>query len=629
MSDGQKLCRFCPEYIIKETEPQYTFDELKVFGTENFDVISDISPVAPAHTLIVSKEHVTAMSLLSDELRAEMKQIINVMRTYNRDIHGRITEGFEHGSGTCGIEGCVDHAHFHVLSPRTPGAIEIATSKLEFEKTDFENMNSSQLGSFGYLAFMDATGELMMHSADFPIPRQFGRQVYQEITKTPYNWRESIVSNPDNMIDVKVQDVKEHFKGLESYIAQMGIEINGLNFQQYDQERNWGEIYRNQVDGKPIENFVDKILYENDSFFIVTQENPIIACHTRIVSKRPMVNLSYCDEKEQKDLFEIINLSKTVYAEANTDKDYIHTAPIFFENASCTNSHATMYVLPIPKTVVDARGNRIPIDQPLDEDLDGFELQEVESFQQLFQNTDDEYNFIIDQNGQMAFATDAGSNLSIEEVLNSIANVPLTSFDKRGMRENTFEDQPIYQTFKKLQPLFRKHQSNKPLKYIYYARGIDNLNAQEVVDDYNEMEQILSHHGMTLANSVSKKDHTIVDTQTPLTDLQFKEKAWFIARENFQNLVMSDAIIADITIPNRQYHGCITELMWNKQQGGYNIVYLGENMEILQEMPHEFAYVQDITDGNATINRDQALKMLIQENERRKIGKLGEKLSEN
>jgi len=112
-------CCFCAELAGAQTEFHQLYPDLEsrlVLDTPNFVAMPSLGQLAPGHTLLLPKEHVTSFGELDDTRRREAATLYSYLR---RKIASRFARAacFEHGSrrgarsGGCGIV----HAHLHFV----------------------------------------------------------------------------------------------------------------------------------------------------------------------------------------------------------------------------------------------------------------------------------------------------------------------------------------------------------------------------------------------------------------------------------------------------------------------------------------------------------------------------------
>lgn len=109
MDNYRRDCAFCAEFAMG----RFSFN-VPVIETQNFLVLADVAPVRLGHLLVLPRQHLPALSLLSPDQRQEMGLLV-------RRIFDVLTVGFgsvalgEHGSnGSVLKTGCMDHAHLHI-----------------------------------------------------------------------------------------------------------------------------------------------------------------------------------------------------------------------------------------------------------------------------------------------------------------------------------------------------------------------------------------------------------------------------------------------------------------------------------------------------------------------------------
>ena len=92
----------------------------------SFAVVPSLGPLAPGHSLLCPKAHVTSFARLEDSLDAEYEAIKETLKARLVARYGREVAVFEHGMDPSGdrVLCSVDHAHMHFVplpaSPRRP-----------------------------------------------------------------------------------------------------------------------------------------------------------------------------------------------------------------------------------------------------------------------------------------------------------------------------------------------------------------------------------------------------------------------------------------------------------------------------------------------------------------------------
>ncbi|MBQ7621247.1 MAG: hypothetical protein IJV47_06370 [Candidatus Methanomethylophilaceae archaeon] len=101
---------------------------------------------------------------------------------------------------------------------------------------------------------------------------------------------------------------------------------------------------------------------------------------------------------------------------------------------------------------------------------------------------------------------------------------------------------------------------------VYYARAVDSRDWDEVQSERSRVIGILSAHGMEVINDFSDgftSDKELVESQ-------------------LSNLRKCDILIADLSIPDHPYIGCIGEIIYAHQFGKRVYVIYGDCDKILK-----------------------------------------------
>src|SRR5690349_3777774 len=106
-------CAFCLEFgpggsVLAQRRPTWEFGDFVVAPT--------IGPLAPGHLLLLPRQHVPAIGMVSQAATRELPSLIELI-TSTLEARFGPTISFEHGtSGKEGVGGCgVDHAHMHFV----------------------------------------------------------------------------------------------------------------------------------------------------------------------------------------------------------------------------------------------------------------------------------------------------------------------------------------------------------------------------------------------------------------------------------------------------------------------------------------------------------------------------------
>lgn len=104
-------CIFCK--IIKGEIPSN-----KVYEDEKVLAFYDISPEAPVHFLVIPKEHIESVNMLTEEKSSIISHIFMVIHNIVKEL-GISENGYRIVNNT-GEDGgqTVNHMHFHVLAGR-------------------------------------------------------------------------------------------------------------------------------------------------------------------------------------------------------------------------------------------------------------------------------------------------------------------------------------------------------------------------------------------------------------------------------------------------------------------------------------------------------------------------------
>lgn len=194
-------CVLCDVLNEQDSAPVRAFiskDELstEVLAEENgFYAVSDVAPLVPGHTLLVTRQHVLAMNRLS---RNGLKDLESFREKVSSHLAGQYhlpILAFEHGVcnravfANCGV----DHAHLHVL----PTEVDLEV----FMREDFEVTVVDQLQNLGdvtkdsteYLLLINDENQLLLARPDRPVSQYFRRVLARATGRELWNWNDEVI----------------------------------------------------------------------------------------------------------------------------------------------------------------------------------------------------------------------------------------------------------------------------------------------------------------------------------------------------------------------------------------------------------------------------------------------------
>ena len=194
-------CALCDVLTDKDEAPVRTFisrDELpsEILSQKGkLIALSDVAPLGPGHTLLVSEQHVLAMNKLSSQALLELDLFRQEIAGRLQSMYSLPTIAFEHGlcnrakSPGCGI----DHAHLHML-PTDIDVVQLFTE--DFEVASLENLDKlgeATKGHDEYLLLIDAGGGVNVAFPDSPISQYFRRKLAQVMGRELWNWNDDVI----------------------------------------------------------------------------------------------------------------------------------------------------------------------------------------------------------------------------------------------------------------------------------------------------------------------------------------------------------------------------------------------------------------------------------------------------
>jgi diadenosine tetraphosphate (Ap4A) HIT family hydrolase/orotate phosphoribosyltransferase len=166
-----------------------------LYETRAFSVVSDVSPLAPGHCLITSKNHVQSLSNLSSEDLVELDRVHGEVARRLGRIYGKPTVAFEHGLcnrarvASCGI----DHAHLHVIPFIGSLSGQFARDYSVGSLSGLPDIGEAVRAEDEYLLLIDTNGEVSMAFPENQT-RQYFRRIISELTGREFwNWDDDLI----------------------------------------------------------------------------------------------------------------------------------------------------------------------------------------------------------------------------------------------------------------------------------------------------------------------------------------------------------------------------------------------------------------------------------------------------
>ena len=170
---------------------------------DQFQVVSDLAPLAPGHVLIAPKVHYYSFSSLEAETLSHLNQITQLVRNILIDVYRGKVVFFEHGmGGSCDLPACgVEHAHLHAISLPTEDLV-FGQKLIEFfdnfylkEKLyyvnikDYQDIKAVKGTSYLFTEDVDGSKRIIFTSSQFP--SQILRRYIAKYLGSPfeYNWQ--------------------------------------------------------------------------------------------------------------------------------------------------------------------------------------------------------------------------------------------------------------------------------------------------------------------------------------------------------------------------------------------------------------------------------------------------------
>jgi diadenosine tetraphosphate (Ap4A) HIT family hydrolase len=178
------------EFITREELHKEVLSE-----TSDFAIVADVAPLAPGHSLIITKRHLLAMSKLSAEGISALDTLRKELAIRLRSIYSKPVIAFEHGlcnralSPSCGI----DHAHLHSV----PTELDISDLfRHDFQVTELNGISQLSKLSGGrneYLLYIDDNGRMLVAFPPQASSQYFRRRLAEPLGRRMWNWQDEVM----------------------------------------------------------------------------------------------------------------------------------------------------------------------------------------------------------------------------------------------------------------------------------------------------------------------------------------------------------------------------------------------------------------------------------------------------
>jgi diadenosine tetraphosphate (Ap4A) HIT family hydrolase len=199
--DAPLECVLCDVIADRDSAPIRKFitrEELHnevLLENSDFAVIADVAPLAPGHSLIITKRHLLAMSKLSAEGMSALDALRKGLASRLRSLYSKPVIAFEHGlcnralSPSCGI----DHAHLHAV----PTELDIGDLvRHDFEVTELDSIAQLPKLSGGrneYLMYINDNERMVIAFPPQTSSQYFRRRLAESLGRRMWNWQDEVM----------------------------------------------------------------------------------------------------------------------------------------------------------------------------------------------------------------------------------------------------------------------------------------------------------------------------------------------------------------------------------------------------------------------------------------------------
>jgi len=101
------------------------------------------------------------------------------------------------------------------------------------------------------------------------------------------------------------------------------------------------------------------------------------------------------------------------------------------------------------------------------------------------------------------------------------------------------------------------------MKKVFFCRAMDLLQFDEIKEQYDNVESMLSELGFEQINKFGKMTFSAVTPNTPNADL--KKNASEVVHYALERIKQADYVLADLSKENHFYFGSVCEIVYAKQ----------------------------------------------------------------
>lgn len=305
----------------------------------------------------------------------------------------------------------------------------------------------------------------------------------------------------------------------------------------------------------------DVILYENKYFFIIPALGCLVTNYIMIISKRHINSMCYLNNAERNELITLLNEIRAMM------KEKYGYYPIVFEHgasnedvnkSACCVLHAHLHIVPY----------KLSNQSEMISSLNLSRLNDIDVF--FSEGYNKPYIFFMDNEGEIYHKSCVNdSDIFPSQIIRKWIASDIGKSQLWDWRYNSFQEN-IEITVAELKPLIKKSikAGDYRLKYIYYCRAMDGLDANDIEVEYDYVQKKLFEQGRVLVNPFGKIEHQSLKLN--------KINAELIVTENLKGISMADCVIVNLSKKNHLYVGCIAEMIYAKEKGCYVIVIAGD-----------------------------------------------------
>lgn len=188
-------CPYCVNHVPRNEQnfwsrwgKKYGQESDIIWRNGDFIIIAGLGALSEGYVILLPREHILSLGMLSEEGMPKFIQIKNEIRAVLCSLYGPITF-FEHGMSSCGhAGGCVDHAHLHAFPCQNDFRPYLQQDLRETKVASLLDLREYAISDIPYLFYENPLQEKYVYTFDGHLPSQYFRRLWAQFVGRPDEW---------------------------------------------------------------------------------------------------------------------------------------------------------------------------------------------------------------------------------------------------------------------------------------------------------------------------------------------------------------------------------------------------------------------------------------------------------